>query len=92
MADGLTEQRVLGEAAEELAVVVVAGQHKPQLREPSLGLGPELERPIASLSGSRKLGTVAGVDNRRQRVAVDSPRGVVSPPAREGKRIGPARA
>ena len=40
LANGLTEQRVVGEPAEELAVVVVAGQHEAQLRESGLGLGP----------------------------------------------------
>ena len=40
MANGLTEQRVVGEPADERAVVVVAGQHEAELRESGLGLGP----------------------------------------------------
>ena len=92
MTNGLTEQRVVGEPAEELAVVVVAGQHEAELREPGLGLGPQVEGSVASLTGSRHLGTVAGIDHRRQRPAVDSSCRVTSPSARERERIGPARA
>ncbi len=92
MADRLTEQRVPGEPEKELAVVVVAGQNEAELRETGLGLGPQVEGPVASLTGSRELGTVAGIDHCRQRVAVDSTRRIVGPPARERERIGPARA
>ena len=40
MANCLTEQRVVGEPADELAVVVVTGQHEAELRDTGLGLGP----------------------------------------------------
>jgi len=92
MANCLTEQRVVGEPADELAVVVVTGQHEAELRETGLALGPQVEGSVASLTGSRELGTVAGIDYRRQRTAVDSTRRVAGPAACERERIRPARA
>ena len=35
MENGLTEQRVVGEPADELAVVVVAGQHEASCASPA---------------------------------------------------------